>query len=145
MATRDNVAENRTITTSIAVLGFLVVLMSLVGLANAVTTNVLERTREIGVLRCIGARARDVRRIFATEGVALAVFGWALGVPVGYLLNVGLVWLLQEVVNVDVPVTFPPWNLVIALVGTVALALVVLALPLRRAVRLLPGDALRYG
>ncbi len=145
VATRDNVAENRTITTSIAVLGFLVVLMSLVGLANAVTTNVLERTREIGVLRCIGARARDVRRIFATEGVALAVFGWALGVPVGYLLNVGLVWLLQEVVNVDVPVTFPPWNLVIALFGTVALALVVLALPLRRAVRLRPGDALRYG
>jgi len=45
--------------------------MSLVGLANAVTTNVLERTREIGVLRCIGARARDVRRIFATERVAL--------------------------------------------------------------------------
>ena len=145
VATRDNVAENRTITTSIAVLGFLIVLMSLVGLANAVTTNVLERTREIGVLRCIGARARDVRRIFATEGVALAVFGWALGVPVGYALNHAIVWLLKQVVNVDVPVTFPPWNLVIALVGTVVLALVVLALPLRRAVRLRPGDALRYG
>ncbi len=40
------------------------------------TTNIFERTREIGVLRCIGARARDVRRIFGTEGVALAVAGW---------------------------------------------------------------------
>ena len=47
--------------------------------------------------------------------------------------------------NVDLGVTFPPWNLVIALVGTVVLALLVLALPLRRAVRLRPGDALRYG
>lgn len=43
------------------------------------------------------------------------------------------------------PPAFPPWNLLIALVGTVVLALVVLALPLRRAVRLRPGDALRYG
>jgi putative ABC transport system permease protein len=145
VAERDNVAENQTITTTIAILGFLIVLMSLVGLANAVTTNVLERTREIGVLRCIGARARDVRRIFATEGVALAVAGWALGIPVGYLLHVALVWLVKEVVNVDLAVTFPPWNLVIALIGTVVLALLVLALPLRRAVRLRPGDALRYG
>ena len=47
--------------------------------------------------------------------------------------------------NVDVPVTFPPWNLAIALVGTVVPALVVLALLRRRAVRLRPGDALRYG
>ncbi|HET9437478.1 MAG TPA: FtsX-like permease family protein [Gaiellaceae bacterium] len=145
VATAENVAANRTITTTIAVLGFLIVLMSLVGLANAVTTNVLERTREIGVLRCIGARARDVRRIFATEGVALALLGWAMGVPLGYVLNRALVWMVQEVVNVEFAVRFPAQNLAIALVGTVVLALLVLALPLRRAVRLRPGDALRYG
>ncbi|MGH3508266.1 MAG: FtsX-like permease family protein [Nocardioidaceae bacterium] len=141
---RENVAANRTVTSSIAVLGFLVVAMSMVGLANAITTNVLERTREIGILRCIGARARDVRRIFATEGVALALLGWLIGIPVGFLLNRFLVWMVKEVVNVDVPATFPPWNVLIALAGTVALALVVLLLPLRRAVRFRPGDALRY-
>ena len=75
IAERDEVAANRSLTTSIAVLGFVIVAMSMVGLANAITTNVLERTREIGILRSIGARARDVRRIFATEGVALAVGG----------------------------------------------------------------------
>ena len=42
------------------------------GLANALTMSVLERTREIGILRSIGARARDIRRIFATETIALA-------------------------------------------------------------------------
>jgi putative ABC transport system permease protein len=145
VATRDNVAANRTITTSIAVLGLLIVAISMVGLANAMTANVLERTREIGVLRCIGARARDVRRIFATEGLALAVAGWVLGIPVGYLLTRLLVWLVAQVVNIDLPVVFPPWNLLLALAGTVVLALLVLALPLRRAVRLRPGDALRYG
>jgi putative ABC transport system permease protein len=144
VAVRDEVAANRTITTSVAVLGFLIVAMSMVGLANAITTSVLERTREIGVLRCIGARARDVRRIFATEGIALVLAGWLLGIPVGLLLNRILVWLVQQVVNVDIPATFPPWNIVLALVGTIVLALVVMALPLRRVVRLRPGEALRY-
>ncbi len=140
----NDVATFRTITTTIAVLGFLIVAMSMVGLANAMTMSVIERTREIGILRCVGARARDVRRIFGAEGVALAVLGWALGIPIGYLLDRLLVWLVREVVNVEVPVMFPPGNLLLALGGTVVLALVVILVPLRRAMRLKPGDALRY-
>ena len=141
---RDEVAANRTVTTSIAVLGFLIVAMSMVGLANAITTSVLERTREIGVLRCIGARGRDVRRIFAVEGVALAVAGWLLGIPLGLVLNRLIVWLVREVADAEIPAVFPPWNVLLALVGTVAIALLVLLLPIRRAVRLRPGDAIRY-
>ena len=71
-------------------------------------------------------------------------FASALGIPVGFLLNRLLVWLVKEVVNVDVPASFPPVNVVLALVGTVLLALLVMALPLRRVVRLRPGEALRY-
>ena len=144
VAERDEIAANRTITTSIALLGFLIVAMSMVALANAITMNVLDRTREIGILRCIGARARDVRRIFTTEGIALALTGWLLGIPLGYAFDRLLVWLIWEVVDVRIPVAFPPWNLLIALVGTVALALAVQFLPVRRAVRFRPGDALRY-
>ncbi len=88
-------------------LGFLIVAISMVGLANAITMSVIERTREIGILRTIGARARDVRRIFAAESVGIAFGGWLLGIPVGYLLDVFLVWMVKEVVNVTVPVTFP--------------------------------------
>ena len=80
-------------------LGFLIVAISMVGLANAITMSIIERTREIGILRCIGARARDVRRIFATEGVALALAGWLLGIPLGYALDRLLVWLVWEVVE----------------------------------------------
>jgi putative ABC transport system permease protein len=144
VAERDEIAANSTLTTSIAVLGFVIVAMSMVGLANAITTNVLERTREIGILRSIGARARDIRRIFTTEGVALALLGWLIGIPLGYLLTRLLVWLVWEVVDVRLPVVFPPWNVVIALAGTVALALLVLYLPVRRAVRFRPGEALRH-
>ncbi|HET9325015.1 MAG TPA: FtsX-like permease family protein [Gaiellaceae bacterium] len=141
---RDEIASNRTLTNTIAVLGFLIVAMSMVALANAITMSIIERTREIGILRCIGARARDIRRIFTTEGLALALAGWVVGIPVGYLLNRLLVRLIWEVVDVRVPVVFPPWNLVLALVGTIALALLVILLPLRRAVRTRPGQALRY-
>jgi putative ABC transport system permease protein len=144
VAERDEVAANRSLTTTIAVLGFVIVAMSMVGLANAITTNVLERTREIGILRGIGARARDVRRIFASEGIALAVSGWLIGIPLGYALTRVLVWLVWEVVEVRLAVVFPPWNILIALVGTLALALLVLFFPVRRAVRFRPGDALRY-
>lgn len=144
VAERDEVAANSTVTTSIAVLGFLIVAMSMVGLANAITTTVLERTREIGILRSIGARARDIRRIFTTEGVALALGGWLLGIPLGYALARLLVRLVWEIVDVRLPFVFPAQNIPIALVGTVVLALLVLVLPVRRAVRFRPGDALRY-
>ena len=144
VAERDEIAANRTITTSITVLGFLIVAMSMVGLANAITMSIIERTREIGILRCVGARARDVRRIFTTEGIALVLAGWVLGVPLGYALDRLLVWLVWEVVDVRVPVVFPPWNIALALAGTVVLALLVMVLPVRRAVRFPPGEAIRY-
>lgn len=92
-------AANRNLTTTIAVLGFVVVIMSMVALANAMTTNIFERTREIGILRCVGARARDVRRIFSTEGLVLAVGGGVFGIPLGYLLTRMLVRLVWEVAN----------------------------------------------
>ena len=77
------------------------------GLASALTTSVLERTREIGILRSIGARARHIRRIFATETIALATVGWIIAIPVGYLLDRFLVWMVKTVANLDVPFTFP--------------------------------------
>jgi putative ABC transport system permease protein len=144
VAERDEIAANRSITTSITVLGFLIVAMSMVGLANAITTSIIERTREIGILRCIGARARDVRRIFTTEALTLALAGSLLGIPLGYLLDRLLVRLIWDVVEVRIPFVFPPWNIALALAGTVALALSITLLPVRHAARFRPGQAIRY-
>jgi ABC-type lipoprotein release transport system permease subunit len=141
---RDNVNANRRISSAIAVLGLLVVAISMVGLINAITMSVLERTREIGVLRCIGARARDIRRIFTAEGIAVSLGGWLLGIPIGYALARVFNWLLLEVVGIEFGFTFPPLNVLIVLVGTVALALLIMRIPLRRAVRFKPGEAMRY-
>ena len=79
----------------------------MVGLVNAITMNVLERTREIGVLRCIGARGRDIRRIFAVEGLTVSLLGWLLGIPVGYALARLLNWLLLKVDQDRVRVHLP--------------------------------------
>ena len=76
--------------------------------------------------------------------MVLALSGWLLGIPLGYALDRFLVWLVWEVVGVRTDFVFPTWNVVIALVGTVAIALLIMLLAIRRAVRFRPGDALRY-
>ncbi len=137
-------ATYRGVTTAITVLGLLIVAISLVALINTLTMVVLERTREIGILRCIGARARDVRRIFATEGLTVALAGWLIGIPLGFGLAHAVVTLAENVFNEHILFTFPALNVPIALIGTVILALLVMQIPLRRAVRFKPGEALRY-
>ena len=140
----NEVAHTQTLVTSVLVLGFLIVAISMAGLANALTMSVLERTREIGILRTIGARARDIRRIFAAETIVLATLGWLIAIPVGALQNLFLVWMTKRLIHVEVPFTFPTWNIAVALLGTILLALLITLLPIRRAVRYKPGDALRY-
>jgi len=105
---------------------------------------VLERTREIGMLRCIGAHARDIRQIFATEGLTLALAGWLIGVPLGFGLAHAVVTLAENVFNEHILFAFPALNIPIALIGTIGLAALVMQIPLRRAVRFKPGEALRY-
>jgi putative ABC transport system permease protein len=141
----DNVASNRQMSTTITVLGFLIVSIGMVGLVSAITMSVLERTREIGILRCVGARARHVRRVFATEGLVLALAGWLLGIPFGYAIDRLFGWLVGRIFSFDMPVAFPPLHVLLALGGTIVLAWLLMRLPLRRAVRFRPGEALRYG
>jgi putative ABC transport system permease protein len=140
----NEIASNRTSTMTLAAVGLLVVAISMAGLANALTMSVLERTREIGILRSIGARARDIRRIFATETLALAAAGWLIGIPLGYLLDRFLVWLLNTVLNLNIALAFPPWNLALTLAGTILLAILITLVPIERAARLRPGATLRY-
>jgi putative ABC transport system permease protein len=140
----ENVAANQSLVTTLTVLGLLIVAISLIGLVNAIAMSVLERRREIGVLRCLGARGRDIRRAFRSEGLALTLLGWALGVPLGYLGARLLARLVMAVFKFRFNFEFPLEFVIVALIGSVALASVAMIPGLRRASRLRPVDALRY-
>jgi putative ABC transport system permease protein len=126
------------------VLGTLIVAIMLIGLASSLSTGVLERTREVGILRCVGARASYVRRIFSAEAVTLAVAGWVVGIGVGWLIYEGLMALVLHEADFTLPQRFLPVIPLITLPGVVVLTLLVIRGPLRRAARIQPSAALRY-
>jgi putative ABC transport system permease protein len=140
----DNRASNNTLLTVIEVMGLLVVAITLIGLVSALTMGVIERTREIGILRCLGAKARDIRRVFGAEGTTLAILGWAVAIPVGWLISRGLLAFIRHEFGVDITPVFPAISVPIALVAVIAVTLLVIRPPLRRASRIQPGTALRY-
>ncbi len=137
-------ASAHTMLRIVELLGLLIVAISMFGLVNTITMNILGRTREIGVLRCIGARARDLRRIFRTETIALALIGYTLAIPLGWLVAHTLQWLVLHVANGRLPAPYTLGNLGLALIGTLVLAVLVVIAPLRRVTHLRPGDAIRY-
>jgi len=137
-------ASEKSILAIVEILGLLVVAIMLTGLVSALSMGVIERTREVGILRCLGARARDIRRVFSAEAVALALVGWAVGILLGWLIYQGLRALLLHNAAVSLPQEFPPAIPLITLAGVLVLTLLVIRVPLRRATRIKPGVALRY-
>ena len=140
----NNRAQHNTVITIIEILGLLVVAIAMMGLVSALTMGVIERTREIGILRCLGAQARHVRRVFTAEGAVLTVVGWAGGVPLGWMLFRLLLVFVRHIFGIEAPAAFSWTGPLIALVAVVAVMLVVIRVPLRRAARIRPGAALRY-
>jgi putative ABC transport system permease protein len=140
----QNLAENRLVVTVVMAMGLPVVAIGMIGLVSAMTSNVLDRTREIGVLRSIGARRRDLRAIFRAEGLVIALLGWLIGVPVGYVFARLILWVLEERFGAAFVLDYPLWTIGIALLVTVVATLLVIRLPVRRVLRMQPGAALRY-
>ncbi len=137
-------AAETSILTIVQILGLVVVAITLIGLVSALGMGVIERTREVGILRCIGARARQIRRVFSAEAVLLAAVGWAFGVLIGWLIYQGLLALVARYVDLSLPQEFLPVIPLITLAGVLVLTLLVIRGPLRRATRIQPGTALRY-
>lgn len=140
----QNSAENRLIVTVVMAMGIPVVAIGMIGLASAMANNVLDRTREIGILRGIGARRRDLRALFRAEGVTIAVLGWMMGIPIGYALARFILWVFERRFDAAFTFRFPLWPIAVSLVVTLIVTLIVIRFPLRRAVRMPPGTALRY-
>ncbi len=77
-------------------LALIMALVGGLGLMGSLSIGVIERSREIGVLRAIGARSRTIMRMFVLEGVAQGLLSWALAVPLSFILGRPLALVLGE-------------------------------------------------
>ncbi|MFD5847483.1 ABC transporter permease [Streptomyces chartreusis] len=116
-----------------ALLG-LAIIIAVLGVVNTLALSVVERTREIGLLRAIGLARRQLRRMIRLESVVIAVFGAVLG------LALGLVWGLctQQVLALQGMTALAiPWSTIVAVViGSAVVGVVAALLPALRASRM---------
>ncbi|TQK43135.1 putative ABC transport system permease protein [Streptomyces sp. SLBN-118] len=138
---RDQADYKELIRQQIAVMLYLVyallglaIVIAVLGVVNTLALSVVERTREIGLLRAIGLSRIQLRRMIRLESVVIAVFGALLG------LALGLVWgvAVQQVLALEGLKAFAvPWGTVIAVVvGSVIVGLAAAVLPALRASRM---------
>ena len=112
----------------------LAVLIALIGIVNTLMLSVFERTREIGLLRAVGMKRRQVRTMIRSEAVILAIFGAIIGIIIGTGMGIALVSSLKQQGITDTVV--PASSLVIFLVLAALLGLLAASWPARRAARL---------
>lgn len=127
------------------IMALLLAVVGGLGLMGTMSINVLERTREIGVLRAIGAPNKGVSQVFIREGIAIGVLSWAIGsvfaFPLGKALSDG----------VGIPILGVPLNYSYSLTGVVLWLILVVflsalasLLPARNASRLTVREVLAY-
>jgi putative ABC transport system permease protein len=130
--------------------GGLALLVASIGIANTMIMAVYERTREIGILKAVGAAPGQIRALFVVEAAFIGLLGGIVGTILGWLLGKGLNRLILAIFewqDVNVTGTFfvVSWWLVIgALAFATLVGLLAGLYPAARAARLAPLDALRY-
>jgi putative ABC transport system permease protein len=128
-----------------------------IGIMNIMTVSVMERTREIGILKAIGAKSQTVLAMFLSEAVLIGLVGGLIGVLTGYGLSYGLSYVLANFIPqgaafqtsdtaqrmVINPVFSPEWTS-LALLFAIIVCIIFGLYPARKASKLNPVDALRY-
>jgi len=109
-----------------------------IGIMNIMLASGLERTRESGVRRALGARQADIARQFLAEAVLLSVSGGFIGVVLGVTLSKAISMFAEWETAVSI------WSIIIAVGVSVGVGIIFGYLPARRAAKLDPITALRF-
>jgi len=133
----------------LGIFGSLALAVASIGIVNTLVMAILERRREIGIMKAIGAADADIKKLFFTEARVMGLMGGALGVALGWIIgrviNLGTNVYLRSQDLAPEQIWFVPWWLV---GGAIGFAIVVSLLsglyPAARAARLDPVQALRY-
>lgn len=128
--------------------GIIALVVATIGIINTLMMAIHERTREIGVMKAVGATKATIRLLFTAEGGALGFLGGVIGVIAGFILGqllniIGSQTFLSDFPNFKIAV-FPFW-LIFGVIGlTTAISLLAGLYPANRAAQLDPVEALRY-
>jgi putative ABC transport system permease protein len=109
-----------------------------IGVMNIMLVSVKERTREIGIRKALGAKAKDILRQFLIEAIVLTGTGGILGVLVGF----GIALLVRAAT--PLPATVSPWSIIAGLVVSISIGLFFGIFPAQKAARMDPIVSLRY-
>jgi putative ABC transport system permease protein len=133
-------------TTMLLFLAIIVAVVGGIGLMGSLSISVVERTREIGVMRAIGARSRTILGMFMMEGVLQGIFSWLVAVPISIAAAASLAQVLGQAMfdaNLDYQYDYSAvliWLGIILIISTLASIL-----PARNATQISVRDSLAYG
>jgi putative ABC transport system permease protein len=131
------------------IFGSLALAVSSIGIVNTLVMAILERRREIGIMKAIGASDGDVKKLFFAEAGAMGIVGGiagvALGWAIGRIINLGTnVYLRRESLTPDNFWAVPWWLVAVAIGFSFLVSLISGLYPAGRAAKLDPVQALRY-
>ncbi len=133
----------------LSLIGSIALAVSSLGIMNTMVMSILERTREIGVMKAIGASDSDVRRIFLVEASAIGILGGVAGVALGWLvgraINFGAnIYIVRQGGEPGNLFSLPLWLIAGALAFSWLVSLLAGSYPANRAAKLNPIQALRH-
>jgi putative ABC transport system permease protein len=133
----------------LSLIGSIALAVSSLGIVNTMVMSILERTREIGIMKAIGASNDDVRKIFLVEASVIGLFGGAAGIMLGWLvgrlINFGAnVYIRSQGGTPGILFSLPPWLIASGIAFSVLISLIAGSYPASRAARLDPIRALRH-
>lgn len=131
----------------LVLLGVMALIIGIVGsiaLSGALSLSVLERRREIGVMRAIGASSGHVGSLFIGEGLILGWLSWLIALPLSLLAGAGMVQALGAAFQLELIYNFTPRGAVVWLVVITVLSIIASWLPARGAIRISVRESLAY-
>ena len=133
----------------LGIFGSLALAVASIGIVNTLVMAILERRREIGIMKAIGASDGDVKKLFFAEAGAMGVLGGVVGVAlgwaIGHVINLGTnIYLKRQALPPESFWSVPWWLVGAAIVFAFIVSLVSGLYPAARAARLDPVQALRY-